>query len=413
MASLSLRGRGLPISHLPPTRLVARGPYALMRHPIYAGYAAAFAGAGAATGSAGRSVGATAVLLCGSLIYALGFEEPRLTRRYGQSYRDYVDAVPAVPLPHTVTRAAARAWDSIRPWTEALANHVVLLRVGPVVCVTYGAFAGLGAAAGLATCHALLAHRLPPTDEALFLLGLAASMLAGARVVALLYRPALLVREPSEALRRVGFVSWGGYLGMFAFPFLFASVAGGNPWWLLDRACLSGLVCSCIGRVGCLAYGCCYGRPAERGICWRDPEAKMNREGAASAHAARIPTQLLSAACAASLVPVVLAAMARGAPGVATLLGSLLYSVGRFGIECLRDEPRFGRWAMTRGQIASAFFAAACIALLLSFPGVVPAASGGVPVPDASRPGAWLAVVAASLLVFLVYSVHWKRVGRW
>jgi len=139
----------------------------------------------------------------------------------------------------------------------------------------------------------------------------------------------------------------------------------------------------------------------------------MNRERAPGDHAARIPTQLLSAAHAASLVPVAGATLTCGAPGVATILGSLLYSFGRFGIECLRDEPRFGGWGMTRGQIASALGGSTCLALLLTFPAGGPAVGDAQRPDDPSRMTAWLAVVAASLLVFLVCSLHWKRVGRW
>ena len=413
MASLSRRGHGLPISHLPPVRLVARGPYAVMRHPIYVGYAVAFAGGGLATGSMGRGIGATALLILGSLIYALGFEEPRLLRRYGQGYRDYVDAVPTLPLPRALVHRALGAWDALRPWVTVLANHVVLFRIGRVVCVTYGAFAGLGAGLGLAACHVLLGPGLPLVIEALYLLGLAVWMLLGARLVALLYAPALLLHDPLRALRRVGFVSWGGYLGMFTFPFLFATVTGSDPWWLLDRTFVSGLLCSCIGRIGCLAYGCCYGRPAEEGICWHHPEAKVNRERTSNVGIARIPTQLLSAASTALLLPIVGVTLAQGAPGVTTALGSLLYTFARFGIECLRDEPRFGAWGMTRGQIASALGGSVCIAVLMSLPVAHSAGSGLLASPEPSRITAWIAVAAASLVVFAVCSLHWKRVGSW
>src|SRR5207244_1263345 len=76
-------GRGLPISHLPPVRLTTRGPYAVTRHPIYVGYVAAFAGAGAIAGSVGRSVIVATLVALGSVIYAFGFEEERLQRRFG------------------------------------------------------------------------------------------------------------------------------------------------------------------------------------------------------------------------------------------------------------------------------------------------------------------------------------------
>lgn len=413
MGSLSRRGRGLPISHLPPTRLVARGPYALMRHPIYVGYAAAFGGAGLAVGSLGRGIGATALLLSGSTIYALGLEEPRLVRRYGPSYREYIERTPVLPLPRWLMRAPSRVWVWARPSLEALANRVVLFRVGPTVWVTYGAFAGLGTGLGLITCHLLLRSALPLRLDAIYVLGIALWMLFGARLVALLYQPRLLVAHPSEAFRRVGFVSWGGYLGMFTFPFLFARLVGGDAWWLLDRTFVSALVCSSIGRVGCLSYGCCYGRPSAMGICWHHPDAKVNRERGPGGPVARIPTQLLSAVCTASILPVVAVTAAVSRPGVATMIGSLLYCVARFGVECLRDEARYGAWGMTRGQVASTIGAAISIGLLLVVPH--PEHAGTVRLASSPEDGAaaWLFVATATAVVFLVCSIHWKRVGRW
>jgi protein-S-isoprenylcysteine O-methyltransferase Ste14/prolipoprotein diacylglyceryltransferase len=419
MVSLSRTGQGLPISHLPPTCLVARGPYAHMRHPIYVGYAAAFAGISLASGSVGRCTFSALLLVLGSIVYAVGFEEARLVRRFGAAYQDYAERVPAFPWPHAVLVAAASAWRSIRPAVTRLANRVVLFRFGRTVWVSYGAFAGAGAALGLGVCHALLRSVLPFRQEALYLVGLAVGVLVGARLVALLYQARLLLTSPREALRRVGFVSWGGYLGMFAAPFVLAPLAGEDAWWLLDRTLVAGLACSAVGRVGCLAYGCCYGRRAPAGICWHHEDAKVNRDHPGAERTARIPTQLLSTAYAAGLVPFALLVMTSAPPGVAAVLTSMVYCFARFGVECLRDEPRFFRFGLTRGQIVSAAAAVASVALLLAFP-FVTASRAAPALPRVSIDGGpgrgiaeWGVVLAAAFFVFVACSVHWKRVGRW
>ena len=98
MYVLSLRGRGLPISHLPPQLLVETGPFAVMRHPIYVGYNGAVMGAGYLVGSIGRTVVAPGFLWLGWMIYAVGFEEPRLAERLGDPYRSYMARVPLLPF---------------------------------------------------------------------------------------------------------------------------------------------------------------------------------------------------------------------------------------------------------------------------------------------------------------------------
>ena len=62
MLGLVREGRGLPISHLPPSHLVTGGAYGRARHPIYVAFTAAFAGLALAAGSFGAAFGAGAVL---------------------------------------------------------------------------------------------------------------------------------------------------------------------------------------------------------------------------------------------------------------------------------------------------------------------------------------------------------------
>jgi protein-S-isoprenylcysteine O-methyltransferase Ste14 len=79
--------------------LVRRGPYALVRHPVYTGLGLHFAGACLATGNL--------LLIAGTLLvsypafYARARAEERLLRgRFGAEYEKYAQEVPMlVPLP--------------------------------------------------------------------------------------------------------------------------------------------------------------------------------------------------------------------------------------------------------------------------------------------------------------------------
>jgi 1-acyl-sn-glycerol-3-phosphate acyltransferase len=94
VATLYMRGGGLPIALLPPHRLVREGPYALSRHPLYFAFTIYLVGWGALA----CSTGFFAVVLPGFTLlwiaYSLGHEEPVLTRRFGKDYRAYKKETP-------------------------------------------------------------------------------------------------------------------------------------------------------------------------------------------------------------------------------------------------------------------------------------------------------------------------------
>jgi len=410
MTRLSLAGRGLPISHLPPRNLVTSGAYATVRHPIYIGYTLAFVGVGLAARSFGVAVLSGAFLTFGWLIYALGFEEPRLFLRHGAAFRDYVGRVPIVPGTRFLSAGVLRIWRAARPCAQALADRPVLWRSGWAIWTTFGLFCAIGSASSVALLTVTLAARLGERSTALFAAGVSASTLFGCWFVARFYKWSLLRRDPGEAVRQVGFVSWGGYAGAIAFTWVFARATGTSSLLLLDAVFTSSLLCSCLGRLGCLSYGCCYGRPAGGGILWSRPECKVVRELGGDAAVARVPTQLLSAAHVLVLFLLVWPLSKHLAPGAATALVFLGYAVGRFAIEVLRDEPRFSRFALTRGQFAALGVIAASQLLLFSLPARPPAIAASTGWPTALE---WSVSLGCGLVTFVVCGLHVRTVGRW
>lgn len=408
-------GEGLPMSHLPPARLTTIGPYAVARHAIYVGCVAAFAGAGAMAGSVGRSVLVGALLAWGCAIYALGFEEARLERRFGASYVAYRKATPAFPVPLSgpLRTLLLRVWTLCRPLAERAANRVVLLRIGATTWVTYGLFAAAGAATMGAWLAASLAGAgLPRPPIVRCLVGLAVAIPLGSRALWLAYRADQLRRDPWGTLRSVGFVSWGGMLGLVGFATAFAWVEQLHVLGLLDAAALAGLAGQAVARIGCFTYGCCYGRPSPLGVSWTEPESKPVRELGAAGTARRVPTQLLSSAAAAVLFACMLAVLQRGVPpGTVTGLTFLLYGTARFGIECLRADPRHGAWGLTQGHVGCLVAAALGLAMLITIPAAAPRAS---PTLDWGGALSVAPVLAGCVAVVLgVYGFHGRRVGRW
>jgi protein-S-isoprenylcysteine O-methyltransferase Ste14 len=95
-------GAGTPSPAAPTRRLLARGAFAHLRHPMYVATATVIVGEALAF--------AQPVLLVGALAYVTAMvtlshtvEEPRLARRFGDDYDAYRRAVPGW-------------WPRLRPW---------------------------------------------------------------------------------------------------------------------------------------------------------------------------------------------------------------------------------------------------------------------------------------------------------
>jgi len=81
-------GRGTPAPFDPPRHLVIRGPYEIVRNPMYLGAGLALAGAALFYQSVALAVYAAAFLLLTHL-FVLLYEEPTLRRTFGDEYGAY------------------------------------------------------------------------------------------------------------------------------------------------------------------------------------------------------------------------------------------------------------------------------------------------------------------------------------
>lgn len=81
-------GRGTPAPFDPPRRLVVRGPYRLIRNPMYVGAGLAFAGAALFYQSVAL-VGYAGLFLIVTHLFVVLYEEPTLRRTFGKDYEAY------------------------------------------------------------------------------------------------------------------------------------------------------------------------------------------------------------------------------------------------------------------------------------------------------------------------------------
>ena len=84
----ALFGKGTPAPFDPPRRLVVRGPYRMVRNPMYVGAGLALAGAAMFYQSLAL-LGYLAALTVVTHLFVVGYEEPTLRRTFGHEYDAY------------------------------------------------------------------------------------------------------------------------------------------------------------------------------------------------------------------------------------------------------------------------------------------------------------------------------------
>lgn len=90
--TFAVAGGGTPAPFDPPRRLVVRGPYGVVRNPMYLGAALALGGASAVYRSAALAGYAAGFALATHLFVVL-YEEPALRRAFGSEYEAYTRRV--------------------------------------------------------------------------------------------------------------------------------------------------------------------------------------------------------------------------------------------------------------------------------------------------------------------------------
>ncbi|MEP6570118.1 MAG: prolipoprotein diacylglyceryl transferase [Acidobacteriota bacterium] len=146
---------------------------------------------------------------------------------------------------------------------------------------------------------------------------------------------------------RSGGVFYGGLIGaILAGYFLMRHYK--LPWWKTADACAPGIaIGNFFGRQGCFAAGCCWGKPTT--LPWGVKFTELGHEITGVPLDVRLhPTQLYES-FAMLLVFFFLLWLHkhRRFEGQAILFYALLYSVIRFAIEFLRDDPRGDLFGLT------------------------------------------------------------------
>lgn len=327
-------------------------------------------------------------------------------------------AAPSLPRRSRKTGAdrIVGATSSALDW---LGERVVLFRYGDWVFVSFGLFAAVGAWLTMGLMGFLLIGQgVAPGQFLRLALTSCAAILAGSWLFARLL--GLLTPAADRAAPRFQpvFVSWGGIFTLLFVLVLFGAFSGYGALLMLDAVARSAFLGHAIGRLGCLSYGCCFGRPTRSplAITYRTPEAKAVRVG--HRHGVPLhPAPLYEAVLDIALLVVVNAVALAGAPlGAPAALACVGYGCGRFAIEFLRHHDGrvlLGRFSLNQPiALAMALLGVGLAGIvLLGAPGAAPLFAFAAPLHAAP----WLAAafLPGALLVFVGFSLHRREVGRW
>jgi protein-S-isoprenylcysteine O-methyltransferase Ste14 len=114
VATFAVIGKGTPAPFDPPRRLVVRGPYKYVRNPMYVGAFTALIGAAIYCRSLLLALFALGFLLVTHLFVTL-YEEPILSRKFGDDYLAYRASVPRW-LPSLSARGHSAPNEPLPPW---------------------------------------------------------------------------------------------------------------------------------------------------------------------------------------------------------------------------------------------------------------------------------------------------------
>ncbi len=249
--------------------------------------------------------------------------------------------------------------------------HPELFSLGPITVYTYGVLLaasyllGLRLAMWRAKARGLDASRV--LDLGIYII---ISALIGAKLLLLIVDFDQFLKSPGDllSLARSGGVFYGGMIlaVIVAFWYIWRHRL---PFWTTCDVFAPGIALGHVtGRLGCLAAGCCYGRPTDLpwGITFSSPAAAANvgTPLGIPLH----PTQLYEAGAELLILGLLLATEKKGRPFAGRTFWAymFLYAVSRFVIEFYRGDPRGMVFdSLSTSQFISVILAPLSIAMLV------------------------------------------------
>lgn len=229
----------------------------------------------------------------------------------------------------------------------------ILFQIGPFTAYGYGLMIAVGVlfAFWLSMYRAKLAGL---SDDTLFTMGIIGVIggLIGAKLMYYIVELPEIIKDPSILLQfNEGFVVYGGLICGFLSPYVYARIKNYPFWQYLDITVSGVAAAQGFGRLGCFLAGCCYGIETDCVIGVVFPEGSL-----APAGVKLMPTQVISSIGDFAIAAILIVAGRKlKKPGMVSGLYLVLYSIGRFAIEFLRNDPRGSVGAFSTSQFIAMF----------------------------------------------------------
>ncbi|MBQ8041426.1 MAG: prolipoprotein diacylglyceryl transferase, partial [Lachnospiraceae bacterium] len=185
----------------------------------------------------------------------------------------------------------------------------------------------------------------------------------GAKLLFIIVEIKAIIADPSILLNVThGFVVYGGIIGGIGVGYLYCKIRKLEFLKYFDLLMTSIAIAQGFGRVGCMFAGCCYGRETDSWFHVIYETSQFAPNGVAL-----IPTQMIMALLnfAHSFLLVILEKKVVKADGQVAGFYLVFYSIGRFFLEYLRNDPRGEVKIFSTSQFISLFILLAGVGTIL------------------------------------------------
>lgn len=144
--------------------------------------------------------------------------------------------------------------------------HPILFKFGKITIYTYGFFVALAFLVAIFVAK-YEARRLGESDEKIMDLAfwVLIAAIIGSRFFYVITTPQIFIADPLEIFRlwNGGLVFYGGFIAALITSIVYLKKNHMPLWQTADIFAPALAIGHCIGRIGCLAAGCCYGKACD------------------------------------------------------------------------------------------------------------------------------------------------------